>query len=57
MKYEAISSCTEAIYNLVNNIKKRGFRVALQVGTDSLAEEKITIINKAELKDVINHMV
>lgn len=48
---------TEAIYNLVNNIKKRGFRVSLQVGTDSLTEEKITTINKAELKEVISNLV
>lgn len=48
---------TEAIYNLVNGIKKRGFRVSLQVGTDSLTDEKITVINKAELKNVIEHMV
>lgn len=47
----------EAIYNLVNSIKKRGFKVSLQIGTDSLAEEKITVLNKAELKDVIDHMV
>lgn len=48
---------TEAIYNAVNAIKSRGFKVSLQIGTVNEKLDLITIINKAELKEAISNLV
>ena len=48
---------TEAIYNAVNAVKSRGFKVSLQIGTVNEKLDLITITNKAELKEAISSLV
>lgn len=47
----------EAIYNVVNSLKARGFKVVLEVETDNIAAENLIVTNKAELEEAIKHLV